>query len=81
MTATRTRTPGGFYAVEGATTDLDAAMYDAVAAFAEEAGLPAATDRDIMIAACQPVSMASAYADLCAALGIPAPAFIRRALA
>lgn len=36
------------------------AMFDAVAAFADVVGLPASTDADVMIAARQPVSMASA---------------------
>lgn len=37
-------------------------------------------DDALVIAARQPVSMASAYADLCEQLGVPAPRFIRLAL-
>ncbi len=66
--------------VEGAQTDLGAAMFNAVATFADESGMPDGNDNDIIIAARQPVSMAAAYADLCEQLSVPVPRFIRLAL-
>jgi hypothetical protein len=59
---------------------IHSAMFDAASAFATEAGLPDGCDRDIERAACQPVSLAAAYRDLCQMLGIPEPSFVRRAL-
>ncbi len=76
---TITRNPGYIH-VEGAQTDLGAAMFNAVATFADEAGRPNCNDNDIIIAARQPVSMAAAYRDLCEHLGVPVPRFVRLAL-
>jgi len=76
---TITRNPG-YVLVEGAQTDLGAAMFNAAATFAIEAGMPHDTDRDIIVASRQPVSMASAFADLCNELGVPVPRFVRLAL-
>ena len=80
MAATITTIRPGIVRVDGAQTDLGAAMFNAVAAFAAETGMPAGNDHDIEIAARAPVSLAAAYADLCAQLGVPLPAFVRRAL-
>ena len=77
VTSIRTR---GIVRVEDAKTDLGAAMFDAVAVFATEAGLAHMTDNDIEAAAREPVSMAAAYRDLCEALGVPVPRFVQRAL-
>jgi hypothetical protein len=69
-----------FIRVEGAQTDLDAAMHGAILEFATEAGLPDESDNDIVNAARQPVSLAAAYRDLCHELGVPVPWFVRLAL-
>lgn len=79
MTTTIAQSAGVVHASD-AVTDLHAAMYNAIAVFAEEAGLPVACANDIAIAGRQSVSMAAAYADLCRTLDIPLPAIIHRAL-
>ncbi len=76
---TLTRNPAYIH-VEGAQTDLGAAMFNAAVTFAIEAGMPDGNDTDIIIAARQPVSMAAAYRDLCEHLGVPVPRFVRMAL-
>jgi len=54
---------------------IHAAMLEAVERFAVGAELS-----DTNSAARQPVSIAAAYRDLCTALGMPAPRFVRVAL-
>ncbi|HUG13968.1 MAG TPA: hypothetical protein VMM78_03025 [Thermomicrobiales bacterium] len=72
--------PATFVHRDDAIADLHAAMFNAIAAFAEEAGMPAASARDFATAGRQSVSMASVYADLCRALGVREPAVVRDAL-
>ena len=77
MTATRTtRTPPAAPSAPSFAVDaIHAAMLEAVERFVVGAELS-----DTNSAARQPVSIAAAYRDLCTALGMPAPRFVRVAL-
>lgn len=72
--------PSGLVHIADSVTDLHAAMFNTIAAFAEEAGMAFASDGDVAVAALQPVSMAAVFADLCRELGIPAPSVVLQAL-
>lgn len=80
MIATSAAPTLGYVAVEDEQTDLDAAMFEAVAIFAAESGLPCLTMADVIAASRQPVSYASAFADLCTMLGMASPAWVAQAL-